>query len=451
VLNPEYRAKNMDYANANPEKRLFISLITRDISLADAIIDLTDNSVNAAMIPLKNQFSSPEDFHRLFVSKNISPKVSISVTFDKDNITVTDDADVIDFESAKDEVFRFGHSSAHQNTRDRLSVYGIGMKRALFKIGNKVSITSDHKSGGFDLKLNVERWANDDSIPWRFPIQNRPACSKNTGTKIVIGSLHEEVRRRMSDGLFETDLREKLSKVYSFFLGRIVSIDVNKKPVNPTDFEIGENFSHDKFRSGEVDCTITAGIAVAAGGKFLTEAAGWFVLCNFRTIIYGDKSLLTGWGSTLPLFQPKHRPFLGLVSFTSPNPEALPWTTTKGSVNVDDLTWQEARARMPAVAKPILRVLDSRYSQEGTEIEPLKIAQLSGQSTNVFEAAVSKQRAFTTIVKEAPKDVRVQYTAKRSEIDKIRKHFARSNMSASEIGRKTFEFFLRNEVGGGEK
>jgi hypothetical protein len=75
------------------------------------------------------------------------------------------------------------------------------------------------------------------------------------------------------------------------------------------------------------------------------------------------------------------------------------------------------------------------------------VARGQGSYANVFDAAISKQRAFTAIAKEAPKDVKVQYTAKRSEIDKIRKHFSRSNMSASEIGRKTFEFFLRNEVG----
>jgi Histidine kinase-, DNA gyrase B-, and HSP90-like ATPase len=441
----------MDEAKANPEKRLFISLITRDISLADAIVDLTDNSVNAAMRPLRNQFSSTADFHRIFANKQISPKVSINVSVDRDSVVVTDDAEGIDFESAKEEVFRFGHSTQHQNARDRLSVYGIGMKRALFKIGDRVSITSNHKSGGFDLKLDVERWADDDKVPWTFPIQKRSPSAHGTGTKITIEKLHDEIRRRITDGLFETELREKLSKVYSFFIDRVVTISVNGKSVMATEFQIGANFSHDKFKSDGVDCTITAGIASATGDKFLADAAGWFVFCNFRTVIYADKSPLTGWGTTLPIFQPKHRPFVGMVSFTSSNPEALPWTTTKGSVNVDDLAWQEAKARMVTAAKPILRVLDSRYSQEGTEIEPMRISQLSGRSTNVFEAAASNQRAFTVIKKEAPKDVKVQYTVKLSEIERVRKHFARSKMSASEIGRKTFEFFLRNEVGGGEK
>jgi hypothetical protein len=52
-------------ANANPEKRFFVSLLTRDISLIDAVIDLTDNSVNAAMKAADNKFATSKDFEKL--------------------------------------------------------------------------------------------------------------------------------------------------------------------------------------------------------------------------------------------------------------------------------------------------------------------------------------------------------------------------------------------------
>ena len=435
-------------ANANPEKRLFISLITRDIGLTDAIVDLTDNSVNAAMRPLKNDFSSAEDFHRLFIKKATTPTVTIKVSFDDERVVVTDDASGIDFEDARDEVFRFGHSTDHASGRDRLSVYGIGMKRALFKIGNKVSITSDHARGGFSLDLNVANWAKDQRVPWTFPISKRTPKPMMTGTRIVIENLHDEIRRRVADGRFKEDLIEKLSKVYSFFLGRVIAITVNDTPVSATNFEIGSNYSHEKFKSNGVTCSITAGIAAATGDRFTAEAAGWFVFCNFRTVIYGDKTPLSGWGATLPLFQPKHRPFIGLVSFTSADPESLPWTTTKGSVNEDNIAWQEAKLRMVTLAKPVIKFLDSRYSNEGTDVEPTKVARVSGEKSNVFATAVSPRRIFTVSKEQPPKDVKVQYMAKRQELDKVRKHFSRSNMSASEIGRKTFDFFLRNEVSG---
>src|ERR1700685_301094 len=113
-------------ADASPEKKLFISLITRDISLADAIIDLLDNSVNAAMRSIRNSFSSADDFHRLFEKANTKPEVTIRVTFDRTGVTVVDDASGIDFDSAQHEVFKFGHSESHDAPRDRLSVYGIG-------------------------------------------------------------------------------------------------------------------------------------------------------------------------------------------------------------------------------------------------------------------------------------------------------------------------------------
>lgn len=430
-------------AVANPEKRLFISLITRDIGLADAIVDLTDNSVNAAMKPLRNAFSSSDDFHKLFAKKGAQAETTIKVHFDQDLISVTDDADGIDFDAAQHDVFRFGHSDGYGGKRDRLSVYGIGMKRALFKIGKKVSISSDHKSGGFGLVLDVDKWENDKAVPWTFPITKRPPVSK-TGTTITIRELNDEIRSRISNKRFEYELIDKFSKVYSFFIGRVINISVNGKPVRRTEFEIGSNYSHDKFKTSGVDCAITAGIASPTGGLFLAGASGWFVFCNFRTVLYADKTPLTGWGGALPSFQPKHRPFLGIVSFISANPEALPWTTTKGSINEDNMAWQEAALRMAAVAKPIIRFLDTRYTSEGTDVEPSGIARLSGPASNVFNTTVSQRRTFSATIKEAPRKIRVQYDAEKSEIERIKKHFGRSNMSASEVGRKTFDYFLRN-------
>jgi len=436
-------------ADASPEKKLFISLITRDISLSDAIIDLLDNSVNAAMRPIKNSFSSANDFHKLFVKASVQPEVTVRVTFDRDQVTVVDDAAGIDFDSAYHEVFRFGHSEVHDAPRDRLSVYGIGMKRALFKIGRQISITSNHKSGGFGLTLNVRRWAKDTALPWTIPIAKRDPAVK-TGTTISISDLNPEIRERLSEKTFEHNLIEKLSKVYSFFIGRIVNIYINAKLVPRTEFDIGEdNLSHDRFKRDGVDCSILAGIASPTSGRFESAAAGWFVFCNYRTVLYGDKSPLTGWGGALPLFQPKHRPFLGIVLFTAADPEALPWTTTKGYINEDNRAWQEAKLKMAAAAKPVISFLDKRYTNDGTEILPSGIAKLAGEGVNVFEAAVAAKSTFVAPVakkKKASTTKKVQYDAEESELNKIRKYFGRSNMSASEIGRVTFDHFLRKVV-----
>ena len=51
-------------ADARPEKRLFISLITRDISLIDAFLDLIDNSINAALEPMADNLKTADDYQR---------------------------------------------------------------------------------------------------------------------------------------------------------------------------------------------------------------------------------------------------------------------------------------------------------------------------------------------------------------------------------------------------
>jgi len=57
---------------------------------------------------------------------------------------------------------------------DRLSVYGIGLKRAIFKLGNCIEMESNHRQDGFALNLLVDWWENETEIPWQIPIDPVP-------------------------------------------------------------------------------------------------------------------------------------------------------------------------------------------------------------------------------------------------------------------------------------
>ena len=52
---------NTNIIEGNPTKKFFIEMITRDISIEDAIIDLLDNSIDGA-----NKIS-PDDYSNLFI------------------------------------------------------------------------------------------------------------------------------------------------------------------------------------------------------------------------------------------------------------------------------------------------------------------------------------------------------------------------------------------------
>lgn len=45
--------------------------------------------------------------------------------------------------------------------------------------------------------------------------------------------------------------------------------------------------------------------------------AGWTVFCNDRAVIVGDKSRLTGWGDSIPLYHYQFSIITGIVEFRS--------------------------------------------------------------------------------------------------------------------------------------
>lgn len=438
-------------ADARPEKRLFISLITRDISLIDAFLDLIDNSINAALEPLADDLKTADDYQRLLANSRMKPKVEIDISVGSARIVVSDNAGGISADTAEKHVFKFGRDTPQPHELDRLSVYGIGLKRAMFKCGNKINIISDHKDGGFELKLTVDEWEKDTKEPWTFEIEKRPPKKTECGTRISISDLHDDVLRRLDDGLFLQQLKERIARTYSVFIGRVVEITLKGTKIPKETFDIGKNYASEKFKSDSVSCNITAGIAVSVASRFTDRNAGWFVFCNGRAILFADKSPLTGWaGAGLPIFQPKHRPFLGTVFFVSPNVEALPWTTTKSSVNEENIIWQEAKRHMVTVARTVIGFLDSRYTQDGTEITPADLHDAAHGKMDVLTAAVSKRRVFAPPTKPPPKEIRVQYYAKMRDIEKIGNHLRRPGMGGSEVGRYTFNYFLKNEVRGDE-
>lgn len=434
-------------ANAQPEKRLFISLLTRDISLVDAILDILDNSINAAMGRYSERLTDAKGYYALLSDNSVSPTTEIKIEIKNQEVNITDNAGGISLEAAKKRVFAFGKASDSGGTADRLSVYGIGLKRAIFKMGNRIEIYSNHSERGFTMDLDVRWWENQTETPWEIPITEADYdASGATGTIICVTQLYDDISRRIDDATFINELKLRISRTYCYFLGRIVKIYVNDDDIKPTEFLIGSNYTHDTFEQGTVSYSITAGIAVPTGGRYQQETAGWFVFCNGRTVIYADKAQLTGWGALLPIFQPKHRPFLGLVFFVSAKPEDLPWTTTKASVDQESLVWQQAKRNMAVLGREIVGFLDRRYTDEGTEVAPEELVEASGNNVSLLSASVSSQKTFEAPPPKLVEDVTIQYPAKIAHVNKIRAYLGRAAMSAREVGKYTFDYFYKNEA-----
>ena len=189
-------------ANASPEKRLFVYLITRDISLGDAILDLIDNSINAALQPLASHLKTADDYQNFAADTASKPTVNIDLTVGSARILIRDTAPGISAKAAETDIFRFGRGDSSSHESDRLSVYGISLKRAMFKCGNKIEMVSDHREGGFELKLNARTWERLPQDRWSFEITPRPPATSGYGTRVLITELYDDVVRRLDDGFF---------------------------------------------------------------------------------------------------------------------------------------------------------------------------------------------------------------------------------------------------------
>lgn len=347
----------METVNAHPTKTFFLEMFTRDITLEDAILDLIDNSIDALCrtrnIDLSvyytggNGSTSPTNTE----GQADHAPANIHVTFSNEAFSIVDNCGGISFQSAQDEVFRFGRT--RQTTNQGLSVYGVGLKRAIFKLGKKITVKSTTKEEGWIVNIDVTEWSKSEDV-WTFPIEKTAPANGEAGTSITVRELNPEVLMRFNDGTTGALLMQAVASTYPLFLGKHAEISLNGTAVNPKPMSIAASKDIDpsylRFDEGNVQVIITAGLAERTDNhQWNQDRAGWYIICNGRVVVWADKTDLTGWGLIGPQFHTKFRGFIGLAFFFSNDPEALPWTTTKRGLNKESKVYQLARKRMTLV------------------------------------------------------------------------------------------------------
>lgn len=439
-----------ELANAFPKKHFFLEMFTRDISLEDCILDLIDNSIDA-LVKTKNI-----DIASIVLKKGASKPVisalpTVEVEFSDRQFRITDNCGGISFAEAQNEVFNFGHGA--DPVKGQLGAYGIGLKRAIFKIGNDFFMESHSEEDGFSSHLkDVRGWSEKDETldDWKIPIKKLAAAEseKDAGTSITIRDLRDEVKMRINDGTVEGRLLTLIGQTYALYLDRYIRVKLNDQVVKPFEIPIGESQdvtpAHDEFQDDGVKVRLFASLSAQPKA----ETAGWYVLCNGRVVVHADKTELTGWSSGLQQFHTKFVRFLGLAFFQSKNPLLLPWTTTKRGLNRESSVYQKARNRMVGVSSPILKFLSRMYPTDLVEepkerkvaegIKPADLRKVASQATSQFKVTIP---ATST----QPRTVRIQYDAAVADLDRIKKHLRKPSMPANRVGKHTFDHFLKTE------
>lgn len=437
----------MTNALARPRKRFFLEMFTRDISLQDCILDLIDNSVDSYIRHSKN-----EDVVASILADGVaapSRRGLIEISVSKHRITVQDDCGGIETQDALDDVFCFGHDESH--LPGRLGVYGIGLKRAMFKVGNHVVVESSTKQSSFKVDFKVDEWAkkDDELSDWVIPIEVRNRSAGPSGTRIVFDDLREDVSNRLQDSSFVAALHKAIAQTYAFFLARHLRIKLNDQSIEGTPVAIGESQKlKAATKSLKLQTSVRARLiaGLAPQGEWKQDTGGWYVLCNGRVVLSADKSDVTGWGGKGPAYHTKFRGFVGILLLESSDSLALPWTTTKRGLNRESPVYQAALVEMVAIARPVLTFLSNMYPGESPESSPERDVAKSAKGVEVLQVASRPTAVFSArLSRKTVETIKVQFDVKKSEIERVRRHHRDSGLAGTKIARIALDYYLKME------
>ncbi|EEC7991879.1 ATP-binding protein, partial [Escherichia coli] len=448
-------------ADFSPSKRFFVSMLTRDIDLNDAILDLLDNCVDGALRTIKDTKKTSKPYEGFYAK----------LTINKDVFIIEDNCGGIP-KSFREYAFKMGrpHQKEEEN-EGTVGVYGIGMKRAIFKMGRDCSIQSNNPDGAFTVDITPD-WIDGDG--WKIPMHESDYDNKNpTGTTIEIKKLHSNVAQKFNESTYLTDLFLQIKHSLSFIIQKGFKIELNgvvveHNPINIiTDHSKIEPYIY-KAKIDDVDIDLVVGFYKNLEDdnddvleKRSSDDAGWTVICNDRVVLYCDKTHLTGWGfANVPRFHTQFIAISGVVRFTSKNPEKLPITTTKRGVDLSSTLYNDVRNKMIEGMMHFIRFTNQwkgEHLEEGKKL--LKSAQ-SHEAQSLFEITPQStpedkknnwsnpnrnknEWRYTpklpTPVKKSS-TVRIIFTREKEDVKILSKYFfGHEDASASDVGMQCFD------------
>ena len=445
-------------ASANPTKNFFVNMITRDISLEDSILDLLDNSVDSAWMRAGNH-------HMGLTDKTNLSRYSISITLSPTRFCITDNCGGMTLDDAIDHAFSFGRRG-DPHGQYTIGVYGIGMKRAVFKIGRQIRVRStvedeDGTSLAFAVPIDVPKWVKRDDPPWDFDIEEDKALQE-CGVEVVVESLTTGAAASFGSPMFAAQLQRTIARDYALHLERGLNVKVNGTKVTGMGIRFLRSKEFKPMRAtyketangNTVTVEIVGGMAapppdgpepddMTEGDKLF----GWYVACNGRIVLAADKTTVSGWGLSdmdWPQWHPQYSGFLGMVFFSSPNPAALPLTTTKRSVDVTSEVFLRARPLMRDLTKQWTSYTNARKQS----LEQAKKKEDRANAVSIGQVANRPKIKLPSLTSKSRTPIaNVHYSVPVSRMKDLARALGRITMPYREVGLKSFNYTYDDFVG----
>ncbi|THD02426.1 hypothetical protein B1810_15375 [Panacagrimonas perspica] len=459
-------------------------MLTRDIDLRDAVLDLVDNCVDGIL--RTNKDSQPDDADRPYegfkAELTINPKVFV----------ISDNCGGIPRETAEKYAFRLGRPKGLKDENlPTVGLYGIGMKRAIFKLGRSCSVTTSHGEGVYAVTISP-RWMESDT-DWDLPLADvprkdlpKPLRDGTLGTVVSVTNLHAPIAQEFDakHSLFLTGLANTIATHYAYIMHKGFSVSINGKEIVPkslgvlvSDRSIPKDQRIEPFiyktSSNGVEVELTVGlyreiptddeVQAEVEGKSTSgsrDTCGWTVICNDRVVLYSDKTGLTGWGlATVPAYHPQFIAISGLVRFRSMDVGKLPVTTTKRGIEASSELYLSVRDVMQEGLK-LFTNFTNHWKSRGEErkammkqakaIDPIKAVALLANSPKQWTAVrkgLGGSKYVPSLPKPAPKPETtksIRFTRPIKEFEAVAEYlFDDKDSDPSEVGNECFERVLK--------
>lgn len=437
---------------ADPAKGFFVSMLIKDITLRDAIGDLVDNAVDAIKSRAENQ-DNLKGFE-------------IDIKLGKTYFSIDDNGYGMEAEVARTTAFNFGKSDKHNLIDNSIGQFGIGMKRAFFKIGNIIHVKSVAPTSKFEIDIDVNEWLKDKET-WEYKfkdgtleenIKNTPS---KTGFRVKISELSNDSELSFSDKTFEDQLIKEIQYEHMLNINKGLVIKINDfiLKTTPIDLVFDENIKPSFWEKlGENQSVkILAGISTKDD-----EDGGWYIFCNDRLIIAKNKTDETVWtgskGDGVPLWHAQYHRFRGYVFFEAKDSSLLPWNTTKTGMDLDSPYYKEVRRNMITMTRQVMDLLD-KLKTEKEKDNPSEQQTLNKAIEKSLESPISVVEAlkqthslsnkFTYPVKlfnptKKSKMTNISYQVPTERFNQVKEDINAS--TSKEVGLHTFNYYFENEI-----
>lgn len=473
-------ANQIGTAVASPTKAFFVRMLTRDIALEDAILDLLDNCVDGIVRSGATDVGSARPYDGYHATITMAP----------DHFIIEDNCGGIPIDVAKKYAFAMGRppEATAGDQSATVGMYGIGMKRAIFKLGVEALVESMHDTG-FVVEF-TPTWMEENS--WEpLPMYELSGDRAfEPGTKIVVFQLNEEAKSSFGDKSWVDEFRKTVARHYAIIISKGFSVTIGTDeeirsgvpPVSAEEFRLLMTVSDDAgadqiapyIYTGQVD---GVDVEVYAGlyrqlltedeseeeedTKGRTDDAGWTVACNDRIIIWKDRGRLTGWGeASVPNYHGQFIAITGIVLLKSKDLKKLPLTTTKRGIDASSNIYLQVKDFMRDATKNLTSFTNrwKKFPQKLEEIyKSTEYVDVVGLRALSHSVPMTVSRKIDGMKKYEPKypepaqektSVRVSFVALKADVESLAKRFFDDDrVKPGAVGEAAFQEVLKETKG----